>query len=138
MTVAVARRRRRLTTPAAEQNSTGSALKHRERVVHSDDLRDEVEIDEEQHDSKEDERERSRHEEDSTHLEQEDDCGDQTRLDFTENTQNREKSDSVNNAQYKNRHETSAYKEDISKTFSKHINRLLLVTLLHKSGMLYL
>ena len=77
-------RRRGTTAPATEQQRADRRLKWQERVVHSDNLGDEVKVDEEQNDPEVDQRKRSRAEEDSTHLQQEDDGSDQTRLDFAE------------------------------------------------------
>ena len=78
---------RRLTAaPASKQDTADDRVHHIERIMHADDVGDEVKVDEEQNDSGIDERERSRHEEDSTHLQHEDDCGDQARLELTENT----------------------------------------------------
>lgn len=69
--------------PAAEQHRVNDGLKRRERVMHSDNLCDKVKVDEEENDSEVDEREWSRDEEDSTHLQQEDERCDQTRFQLT-------------------------------------------------------
>jgi len=76
----------RTTTPAAEQNRAHDALEWREWVVHPDHLGDQVKVDEEENDSKENERKRSRNEEDAAHLEHKDHRGDETRLDLAANT----------------------------------------------------
>lgn len=76
-------RRRWPFTPAAEQDGVDNGLKRRERVVHSDNLGNKIEVHEEQNDSEVDERKWRRDEEDSTHLEQEDEGCDQTRFQFT-------------------------------------------------------
>jgi len=57
-----------LATPATKQRTADNCLKHRERIMHSDDFTDKIKVDEEQNNSKIDEGERSRHEKDSTHL----------------------------------------------------------------------
>ena len=78
---------RRLTAaPASKQDTADERVHHIERIMHADDVGDEVKVDQEQNDSEIDERERSRHKEDSTHLQHEDDCSDQARLKLTENT----------------------------------------------------
>ena len=51
--------------------------------MHSDNLGNKIEVHEEQNDSEVDERKWRRDEEDSTHLEQEDEGCDQTRFQFT-------------------------------------------------------
>ena len=72
--------------PAAEEQAAHWAFKHVERVVQRKHLSDEIKVDEEQHDSKVDERERRRHEEHATHLKDEHQRYYQTRLQLTGQT----------------------------------------------------
>jgi len=78
----------RRTTPASEEDAADNILKDREWIMHVQHFSDDVKVDEKQHDTEVDERERRWNEEDSTHLKNEDNWCNQARLQLTVNNNN--------------------------------------------------